>query len=68
MRIIYPNGDGVSVIVPSPNWPGAIEALAAKDVPSGAPYRIVNDTDIPTDRTERDLWTADFSNPDGYGQ
>lgn len=68
MRVIFPNGDGVSVIIPSPRWPGTIEELAAKDVPTGVPYRIVNDEDIPTDRTERDLWTADFSEPDGYGQ
>ncbi|MBX3583663.1 MAG: hypothetical protein KF810_17390 [Rhizobiaceae bacterium] len=68
MRIIYPNGDGVSVIIPSPRWEGTMEELAAKDVPAGVPYRIVEDEDIPADRTERDLWTADFSKPDGYGQ
>lgn len=57
MRIIYPNDDGgVSIIVPSPNWKGTIEELADKDVPAGKSYKIVEDSDIPTDRTFRDAW------------
>lgn len=67
-RIIFDNGSSVSVIVPSPNWQGTIEELATKDVPNGLPYLIVDDTDIPTDRTYRDAWEADFSTPDGYGE
>ena len=67
-RILYPNGDGgIAIIVPSPEWEGTIEELALKDVPEGIPYLIVNDTDIPTDRTYREAWQADFSTPDGYG-
>ena len=57
MRIIYPNDEGgVSIIVPSPNWKGTMEELAAKDVPDGKPYQIVEDSDIPSDRTFRDAW------------
>lgn len=56
-RIIYknPNG-GVCVIIPSPNWIGTIEDLAAKDVPAGAYYRIVDISEIPSDRTFRNAW------------
>jgi hypothetical protein len=60
-RIIYPTDDGgVAVIVPSPEWlsyaGNTIEVLAAKDVPAGKPYKIVDVTDIPTDRTFRNAW------------
>lgn len=68
-RIIYPNDEGgVSIIVPSPNCELTIEQIAQKDVASGKPYRIVSTDDIPSDRTFRAAWEADFSQPDGYGQ
>ena len=67
-RIIYPNDDGgVSVVIPSPNTKYTIEQIALKDVPAGKPYRIIEDTELPTDRTFRDAWEADFSSPDGTG-
>jgi hypothetical protein len=66
-RIIYPDGDGVSVLIPAEQSGLTVEQTARKDVPEGVPYRIVEDADIPEDRTYRDLWTADFTNPDGYG-
>tara|TARA_R110002050_G_scaffold283088_2_gene431278 strand:- start:228 stop:410 length:183 start_codon:yes stop_codon:yes gene_type:complete len=56
MRIIYPKDTGVAVVIPSPNWKGTIEELAAKDVPNGKSYKIVEDSDIPSDRTFRDAW------------
>jgi hypothetical protein len=57
-RIIYPNDEGgVSIIVPSDNCGLTIEEIAAKDVPQGKPYQIVNVEDIPSDRTFRDAWT-----------
>ena len=56
-RIIYSNNEsGVCVIIPSPNWNGTIEELAAKDVPAGAPYKIVDVSEIPSDRTFRNAW------------
>ena len=56
-RIIYPNDDGgVSIIVPAPECGLTIEQIAAKDVPAGKPYKIVDVTDIPTDRTFRNAW------------
>lgn len=58
-RIIYPNDDGgVSIIVPAPEYleTHTIEELADKDVPAGKPYKIVDVSDIPEDRTFRDAW------------
>jgi hypothetical protein len=56
-RIIYPNTEGgVSIVIPSPNWRGTIEELAIKDVPAGLPYKIVDVSDIPSDRTFRNAW------------
>ena len=56
-RIIFPNDEGgVSILIPSPNWTGTMEELAAKDVPAGKPYKIVDVADIPTDRTFRNAW------------
>ena len=34
-----------------------IEEVAAKDVPAGANHEIVEDGDVPSDRTFRDAWT-----------
>lgn len=57
MRIIYPNENGgVSVIVPAPECGLTIEEIAAKDVPAGTPYKIVDVSDIPDDRTFRNAW------------
>ena len=57
MRILYTNdGGGVSVVVPAPSWVGTMEELAAKVVPENEPYKIVEDSVIPTDRTFRDAW------------
>ena len=56
-RIIYPTDDGgVAVIVPAPESGLTIEQIAAKDVPAGKPYKIVDVSDIPTDRTFRNAW------------
>jgi len=54
-RIIYPTEDGVSIIVPA-DCGLTIEQIAAKDVPQGKPYKIVDVADIPTDRTFRNAW------------
>lgn len=66
-RIIYPNGTGVTVLTPIANCGLTIEQIAAKDVPQGLPYKIVCLEDIPTDRTYREAWESDFSDPDGIG-
>lgn len=54
--IIYPNNEGgVAIVVPVDNNL-TIQEIAAKNVPQGKPYKIVNVTDIPTDRTFRNAW------------
>jgi hypothetical protein len=56
-RIIYETDDGgVAVIVPA-DCGLTIEQIAAKDVPTGKPYEIVDVADIPSDRTFRGAWT-----------
>jgi hypothetical protein len=70
-RIIFPTDDGsVAVIIPSPNClkEHTIEEIAAKDVPAGKPYKIVDVADIPTDRTFRNAWTVNEADlTDGVG-
>jgi hypothetical protein len=56
-RIIYQNeSGGVSVIIPTGEL--SIEEVAAKDVPEGVPYEIVEDDAIPADRFFRNAWVA----------
>ncbi len=56
-RIIYPIDDGgVAVIIPAPDCGLSIEEIALKDVPAGKPYKIVDVSDIPSDRTFRNAW------------
>jgi hypothetical protein len=56
-RIIYPtDNDGVAVIIPAAECGLTIEEIAAKDVPIGKLYKIVDVADIPSDRTFRDAW------------
>lgn len=56
-RIIFPNDEGgVSVIVPAAECGLSIEEIAAKDVPAGKPFKIVDVSDIPSDRTFRGAW------------
>jgi len=55
-RIIYPTDDGVAVIVPA-ECGLTIEEIAAKDVPAGVSYKIVDVADIPEDRTFRNAWS-----------
>ena len=65
--IIYPIQDGkIAILWPAPIYP--VEEVAKKDVPKDVPYLIIESTDLPQDGAFRDAWTADFSNPDGYGQ
>ena len=55
--IIYPSdAGGVAILVPAGDCGLTIEEIAAKDVPVGKPYKIVDASDIPTDRTFRNAW------------
>ena len=58
-RIIYPNDEGgISILIPTEEYIAehTIEELAAKDVPEGKPFKIVDTADIPSDRTFRNAW------------
>lgn len=56
-RIIYPTDDGgVAIIVPAAECGLTIEEIAAKDVPAGKQYKIVDVSDIPTERLFRNAW------------
>jgi hypothetical protein len=55
-RIIYPTEDGVAIIVPALECGLTIEEIAAKDVPNGKPFKIIDTADVPTDRTFRNAW------------
>ena len=53
MRIIYKTeSGGVAVIVPADTI-----AACMKDIPEGAVYEIVEDSDVPSNRDFRDAWT-----------
>lgn len=57
-RIIFPNSEnGVSIVIPAPNYEGSIQQLAAQVVPANTPYEIVDAADIPSDRTFRNAWS-----------
>jgi len=57
LRIIYPSDNGgVIVLIPAFECGLTIEEIAAKDVPQGKPYKIVDVAGIPSDRTFRNAW------------
>jgi hypothetical protein len=60
-RIIHPTDDGgVKIIVPAPAWlaeeGNTMEVLAQIRVPEGKPFKIVDVSEIPSDRTFRNAW------------
>ena len=71
MKIIYKNeSGGVSIITPTDEALSfmSIDEIAKKVVPTGLPYKIVEDSEVPTDRTFRDAWVVDEATlTDGVG-
>lgn len=60
VAVIYPTQEAIAVL--------GIEAIAVKDVPTGAPFKIIDDTDLPVDRSQRMAWTVDDAElTDGVG-
>jgi hypothetical protein len=67
-RIIYKNTDGTIAIIIPADCGLTIEQIAQKDVPTGLNYKIVDVSEISSDRTFRDAWTIDDSElTDGVG-
>lgn len=54
-RIIYPNPNGgICLVIPTGEL--SIEDVAAKDVPEGVPYKIVDGDELPEDHTFFNAW------------
>jgi hypothetical protein len=68
-RIIYKNTDGsIAIIVPT-NCGLTVEEIARKDVPTGLSYKIVDVSEVPSDREFRGAWTINDSElTDGVGE
>mgnify|MGYP001769449820 CR=1 FL=1 len=70
-RIIFKNTDNsIGVIIPSQEVMNkyTLVQIANKDVPAGLPYKIVNTSDVPSDRTFRNAWElAEDTVFDGVG-
>ena len=65
-RIIYPQETGIAVIIPTGEL--SLEETALKDVPSGVKYKIIDASDLPSDREFRNAWEYDFTDSfDGVG-
>ena len=72
MKIIFKNEDNsIGIITPTSEALifATIDKVAEKDVPTGLPYWIEEDTIIPENRTFRSAWEIDesFGKPDGFG-
>lgn len=62
VAIVRPTAEGLAMAG------GDIHKLAQKDVPEGKKYKIVSNSDIPTDRTFREAWSVDQAElTDGIG-
>lgn len=56
-RIVFKNDKGgISIVVPVPDTGLSLEEVIERSVPHGVSYEIVNESDIPTDRTFRNAW------------
>ena len=69
-RIIYNQDNGiVAIIVPNEKYDLSVEAIAKKDVPSGKKYKIVDVSEVSSDRTFRNAWEIDVAElTDGVGE
>tara|TARA_B100001113_G_scaffold248250_1_gene204386 strand:+ start:873 stop:1109 length:237 start_codon:yes stop_codon:yes gene_type:complete len=75
-KILFKQDSGIVAVMcpvlteinPNTGVEWTIEEIAAKDVPTGKKYKIVDDSDVPTDRSFRDAWTVNDSDlTDGVG-
>ena len=59
-RIIYTTDEGtVAILIPTDECGLSIEEIAAKDVPEGKEYKIVDVSELSSDRTFRNAWVLD---------
>ena len=56
-RILYTTDEGtVAVLIPTDECGLTVEEIAAKDVPTGKEYKIVDKSELSNDRTFRNAW------------
>lgn len=63
--ILYPTDSGVALTRPV-NTEIPVLELARGTTPAGVPFILVDENELPDD-AYFDAWSADFSEPDGYG-
>ena len=69
MGLITPAPNFLLEINPSTNKEWTVDEVAKKDVPTGKKYKIVNNSEIPSDLTFFNAWTVDESDlTDGVGE
>ena len=62
--IIYKtDSNKVCVLYPTPEalTQYGIQAIALKDVPEGKPFKIIDISDLPSNREQRNLWDIDVA-------
>ena len=68
-RIIYKNTNGSIEIITPANCGLTVEQIARKDVPTGLNYKIVDVSEVPSDRQFRNAWIIDEAElTDGVGE
>ena len=76
MKIIFTGEEGIVSVIhpvlkdinPETGEVWTVEEIAKKDVPTGKKYKIVEDSEISTDRSFRDAWVVDEADlTDGVG-
>ena len=55
-KIIYRTETGIAIITPAHSV-----AEAMKDIPKGAEYKIIDESELPQDQTYCDAWKYDFT-------
>jgi hypothetical protein len=68
--LFSPPEGGVAVVVPTEEClkTRTIEEIAEKDVPAGLAYKIIDQSELPSDRDFRDAWEIDTAElTDGVG-
>ena len=54
-KIVYKTETGIAIITPARSITAAM-----KDIPKGAEYKIVDESELPQDRTYRNAWNYDL--------
>ena len=70
MKIIYTTSEGtLAFLTPSREWEDRMLEIGKKDVTKGLKFKIVEDSDIPSDRSFRNAWEVDEAElTDGVGE